>query len=292
VLRVASGNRLSPRNGTRAFKGGRVREARPDEYISERASVAAAVARAAGKRMLERLRGGARLETSLKGPQDYVTAVDHEIEAFIRAQVSARFPHDTLLCEEGGGEVSRATWVVDPIDGTANFAHGVEHFAVSIGFVAEGKPALGVIYDPTTDLLFSAAAGAGAFLNGRRIKVSEVAKLDEASVEMGCWRRRPPAANYTGAIHRVLLAGASFRWAGSAALALADVARGASDAFYGLHLQPWDALAGIVIVAEAGGVVSDFLAEDGLRRGNELLASNAALFAPLRRIIAAPPSAS
>ena len=236
--------------------------------------------------MRARLSGGARLETSLKGPQDYVTAVDREIEALIRGRVAQHFPRDTMLGEEAGGEVSAATWVVDPIDGTANFAHGVEHFAVSIGFVAEGKPAMGVIYDPTTDLLFSAEAGAGAFCNGRAIRVSEVAALEDASLEMGCWRRRPPPSNYTQAIERVLSAGAAVRWAGSAALALADVARGANDAFYGLHLQPWDALAGILLVTEAGGVVSDFLGNDGLRRGNALLASNTALFAPLRPLVA------
>ena len=240
----------------------------------------------AGDIMRARLSDGARLETSLKGPQDYVTAVDREIEALIRARVAQHFPRDTMLGEEAGGEVSAATWVVDPIDGTANFAHGVEHFAVSIGFVAEGKPTLGVIYDPTTELLFSAEAGSGAFCNGRAIRVSAVAALADASLEMGCWRRRPPPSNYTEAIERVLSAGAAVRWAGSAALALADVARGANDAFYGLHLQPWDALAGILLVTEAGGRVSDFLANDGLRRGNALLASNAALFAPLGQIVA------
>ncbi len=255
--------------------------------IAERAALAAELAVAAGRLMRERLGGGAALDVSLKGPQDYVTAVDREAEALIRTAVERHFPADTLLGEEAGGEVSDATWVVDPLDGTANFAHGVEHFAVSIGFALHGKPALGVVYDPMLDLLFSATVAAGAFLNGKPIRASGTADLSQASLEMGCYRRSPPPANYTAAVERTLAAGAVVRWAGSAALALADVARGVSDGFYGLHLQPWDALAGILLVTEAGGTVSDFLAGDGLRLGNALLASNAALFDPLDRVIAA-----
>lgn len=257
------------------------------DELAERAALAIEIARAAGALMRARLKGRDSLETSLKGPQDYVTAVDREVEALIRRRLAERFPHDTMLGEEAGGEVSDAAWVVDPIDGTANFAHRIGHFAVSIGFAAAGKPVLGVIFNPTEDLLYSATAGGGAFCNGAAMRTSSVAALGHAFVEMGCFRRNPPPANYTERVRRLLEAGAAFRWAGSAALALADVARGANDAFYGLHLQPWDALAGILLVTEAGGMVSDFLASDGLRRGNALLASNPALFAPLSRIVEA-----
>jgi len=253
--------------------------------ISERSALAIEIARAAGEIMRAYLGDSARPAATLKGPQDYLTAADREIEALVRARVEKRFPGDAVLGEEAGGEVSAATWVVDPVDGTANFAHGVEHFAISIGFAAEGKPAIGVVYDPSLELMFSAEAGGGAFLNGRAIRVSAVASVNEATLEVGCWRRRPPPSNYTAVLERVLSAGAGFRWTGSAALGLADVARGAGDGFYGLHLQPWDALAGILLVAEAGGRVSDFLANDGLRRGNALLASNAALFAPLSGLL-------
>jgi len=257
----------------------------PPPHLSERTALAVEIARAAGGIMRRHLAQAVPPAATMKGPQDYLTLADREVEAMIRARVAERFPEDTVLGEEGGGEVSAATWVVDPIDGTANFAHGVEHFAVSIGFAAEGKPALGIVYDPSLDLLYSAEAGGGAFLNGRAIHVSAVESVEKATLEIGCWRRRPPPSNYTRVVERALAAGAGFRWTGSAALGLADVARGASEAFYGLHLQPWDALAGILLVSEAGGRVSDFLAHGGLRHGNALLASNRALFAPLSALL-------
>ncbi|HRY07865.1 MAG TPA: inositol monophosphatase family protein [Hyphomicrobiaceae bacterium] len=234
--------------------------------------------------MLKERRANSVIDVKFKGPQDYVTELDGEAECVIKQRILAAFPDDTVFGEEMGGATSDATWVVDPIDGTSNFARGIPHYAISIGFVRGGVPSCGVIYDPELDLLYSARRGGGAFCNGQRMATARNRDLKSAMIEIGCWRRRPPPTNFSDMIGRMVCAGLDFRWRGSAALALADVARGTSDAFYGLHLNSWDAAAGIVLVLEAGGRTSDFFANDGLRKGNALLASSSGLFSELSAI--------
>lgn len=248
-----------------------------------RLSFAVGMARSVGSMIKER-RAKSDIDVRFKGPQDYVTEIDEEAERVVRQRISTAYPDDAVLGEEMGGIVSDATWVIDPIDGTSNFVRGIPHYAVSIGFVRDGVPLIGVIYDPELDLLYSAQHGRGAFCNGQRMSVTANADLRSAMIEMGCWRRRPPPTNYSDVIGRMVCASLDFRWRGSAALALADVARGMSDAFFGLHLNSWDAAAGLVIVREAGGRTTDFFANDGLCRGNALLASGPGVFSGLSAI--------
>ncbi|MBV8107957.1 MAG: inositol monophosphatase, partial [Hyphomicrobiales bacterium] len=185
------------------------------------------------------------------------------------------FPRDGFLGEETKGRPigdSGALWVVDPIDGTSNFARGVAHYCVSMACVREGEVEVGVIYDPMRDELFSARRGGGAHLNGQAIRASDATALLNASVEVG-WSARHGVEKYLDLVRRVALAGAAPARSGSGALGIVYVAAGRRDGYVEQHMKPWDCLAAMLIVREAGGYVSDFLAGDGLARGNPILAS-------------------
>jgi myo-inositol-1(or 4)-monophosphatase len=163
-------------------------------------------------------------------------------------------------------------WVVDPIDGTANFARGVPHFCVSIACVADGRVEVGVIYNPMLDELFAARRGGGARLNGAAMSPSSATSLANCAVEVG-WNSRAGFAQYVDLLRRVASTGASPSRTGSGALAIAYVAAGRLDGFVEHHINAWDCLAGILLVSESGGYVSDFLKDDGLVKGNALIAS-------------------
>ncbi len=224
---------------------------------------------------------------SLKGRHDVVTEMDREVERFIRSALAARFPDDAIIGEEDGGTSGERLWLIDPIDGTANYARGVPRYCVSIGYVVRGVPILGAIYDPAHDRLYSAAKGDGAWLDGRRLAVSATADVERATVECG-WSMRRPAQAYVDLLARVMNAGVAMRRAGSGALGLADVAAGRAEGYAELHINAWDCAAGIVLVTEAGGAVSDFFAGDGVNSGNPLIATNAALAGKLAQIVGVP----
>jgi myo-inositol-1(or 4)-monophosphatase len=212
------------------------------------------------------------LQFALKGPQDYASEADAAVERLLARRLAEAFPEDRFLGEEEGGEVGDQFWVVDPIDGTANFVRGVTRFCVSVAFVAGGRVQLGAIFSPVTDELFLARRGHGATLNGTPLRVAGTDQIERASIEVG-WSSRVPHADYLALVHRMLEAGLDFRRFGSGALGLANVADGRADAYCELHINAWDCLAGILLVEEAGGRVNDFLAADGLRRGNPILAA-------------------
>ncbi len=235
-----------------------------------RLAAAAAVAREAG--LLARGLFESGLAATLKSRQDYVTAADARVERFIRARLAALFPGDAIVGEELGGVGSARTWVVDPIDGTANFAHRHPGFAVSIGFLDGGVPAAGAIHVPMTDTLYTARLGGGAFRNAQSIAASACDLPERAYVELG-YSPRSPRADYLRTLEALLDGGMLARWSGSAALALAQVAEGSSDGYLELHLNPWDVAAGLVLVREAGGITSDFFAGEGATAGNPLLAA-------------------
>ena len=214
--------------------------------------------------------------TSMKGRHDVVTAMDREVERFIRAAISKRYPRDAIIGEEDGGSDGQRLWLIDPIDGTANYARGLPRYCVSLGYLEHGVPTLGAIYDPSHDWLYAGARGEGAWRDGTRLAVSPCAELTAATVECG-WSTRRSATDYTALIGRILGAGAAIRRAGSGALGLADVAAGAVEAYCELHINAWDCAAGIVLVAEAGGRTNDFFAGNGLLEGNPLIATNAVL---------------
>lgn len=222
--------------------------------------------------------------TKMKGRHDVVTEMDREVERFIRAAIAKRYPQDAVIGEEMGGGGGERLWLIDPIDGTANYARGLPRYCVSIGYLERGVPTLGAIYDPSHDWLYSAARGEGAWRDGGRLSVSPVTEITAATIECG-WSTRRPASAYVELLGRVLDAGGAIRRAGSGALGLADVAAGRVEAYAELHINAWDCAAGIVLVQEAGGFTNDFFAGDGLAAGNPLIATNEALCAKLAAVI-------
>lgn len=236
-----------------------------------RLPVACAVAREAGFLARRRFNGRPGLSgINLKGHQDYLSAVDAEVEELLRTKLLASFPDDSFFGEEGGGSFDDNVWVVDPIDGTANFVRGIPQFCISLAYVRDGRTQIGIIYDPMADELFVAERGRGATLNGEPIRVSGLAEISSSTIEAG-WSNRLPFSRYVDLIARLLDDGAGIRRGGSGALALAYVSAGRLDGYCELHMNSWDALAGLLLIEEAGGWVNDFLANDGLRDGNSVL---------------------
>jgi myo-inositol-1(or 4)-monophosphatase len=209
---------------------------------------------------------------SLKGWQDWVTEADRAIESFLSEALATAFPADGFQGEEGG--ISRGgslRWVIDPIDGTSNYARGATRFCISIACLNGDTPLIGVIAAPTIGETISALRGHGALLNGQPIGAAETSDPRQAIMEVG-WSRRRPAAEYLAVCERVLAGGSSLRHGGSGALGLVDVAIGRLDGYGELHINLWDVAAALVILREAGAKVSDFLAGDGATEGNAIFA--------------------
>ncbi len=229
-----------------------------------------------------------------KGRHDVLTEMDARVERFIRERIGAQFPDDAVLGEEAGVSgpaQARHLWIVDPIDGTANYARGIAHYGVSIGLLADGVLLAGALHDPSHQRLYTARRGAGAWLDGERLAVSGCDDLQAATVECG-WSTRRSTADYLALVGRVFDAGCQMRRAGSGALGLADVAAGRIEAYCELHINAWDCAAGLLLVQEAGGFTNDFFAGDGLNSGNALIATNARLAQALSRAIGIGPLAT
>ncbi len=216
-----------------------------------------------------------------------VTAMDREVERFVRTAIATRYPDDAVIGEEEGGHGGERVWLIDPIDGTANYARGIPHYCVSIGYLERGVPTVGALHDPSHDWLYSAARGGGAWRNDARLAVSPCTDLAAATVECG-WSTRRSTADYLALVARVMDAGCAIRRVGSGALGLADVAAGRTEAYCELHINAWDCAAGILLVREAGGCTNDFFAGEGLAAGNPLIATNQALCAKLAAVIGIP----
>jgi myo-inositol-1(or 4)-monophosphatase len=244
-----------------------------DLNLQTRYLAACAIAREAGDlaRRLYQSRPAGSFE--LKGPQDYLTEADGEVERLVVSRLNAAFPEDKVFGEEGGGALGSRCWAIDPIDGTSNFARGIPHFCVSIAFIDQDQFAVGAINDPMVGELFSAMKGGGAWLNGSKLAVSATRELAQAQIELG-WSTRVPLADYIAMLERTVEAGAAFVRAGSGALAIAYVAAGRLDGYAELHINLWDCAAALLMVTEAGGWTNDFMAGSGLTRGNPVLACN------------------
>lgn len=247
---------------------------------------AAAIARKAGARLREFYAQG--VETEYKGDVDLVTVADRTVEKQIRERLGETFPQHGIFGEEGTRERLDAEfrWYVDPLDGTTNFAHGFPQFAVSLGLEhrppgtaadADGTLVAGVIYDPMRNELFSAERGRGAELNGRQIHVSRAKELAEALLATGFPSRKRHASPNIHFYQEFTLRSHGVRRAGSAALDLAYVACGRLDAFWEFNLNPWDTAAGILLVEEAGGQVTDYKGHKYRLASDEILASNGAI---------------
>lgn len=258
------------------------------DTLDERFDFCRQLARRAGERAHA---GFGSAAATLKGRHDVLTAMDADVERFIRAAIAQRYPGEAVLGEEDGAsgrlDAGGRIWIVDPIDGTANYARGIAHYCVSIACVEDGQPLVGALHDPCHDRLYGAALGGGAWLGTQRLAVSPLASLEAATVECG-WSPRRPAADWLALVERVMSSGCAVRRAGSGALGLADVAAGRVEAYCELHINSWDCAAGILLVREAGGHTNDFFAGSGLTGGNPLVATNHALREALSRTIGIP----
>ena len=210
---------------------------------------------------------------TLKGRQDYLTEADGAVEALVSRRIQELFPEDGFQGEENGTtRQGRFRWVVDPIDGTSNYARGRDRWCVSLGLLEGDEPVAGVIEAPALGEVFTASKGKGAFLNGKPIKASPITNTQEAMIEMG-WSSRVPAETFNEKIAAIMALGAMPRSGGSGALALADVACGRSDGYLEIVIQLWDVAAALAILAESGAAVSPFLQTGGLTGGATILAA-------------------
>lgn len=231
-----------------------------------------------------------------KGAVNPVTETDTAAETLILSRLRAAFPDHAILGEETGGspwDVPGPIWLVDPLDGTNNFAHGFPHFCVSIGMMIDGELQVGVVYDPLRDELFAAQRSHGATLNNRSIHVTSVAHLADAFLATGFgYNRRVAADNNTHRLDDFLRRSQGVRRAGSAALDMAYVACGRFDGYWESYLSPWDLAAGVLLVQEAGGQCSDYTSGSAqLYSGHEVLVSNGLIHAEMLRVLREGPAA-
>jgi myo-inositol-1(or 4)-monophosphatase len=269
------------------------------QRLSPHMTVMQNAAQKAAKRMLRDFNEVEQLQVSVKGPSDFVSQADLRAEATLKEELNKARPGYAFLMEESGADGGANwtwRWVVDPIDGTTNFLHGIPHWAISVALqrrLQDGsiEIAAGLIYSPAADEMFWAERGGGAFLNERRLRVSARRELKDALFATGIpfaavsTRNRLAFARTLGAL---MPATAGVRRFGSAALDLAWVAAGRYDGYWELGLKPWDVAAGALIVREAGGIVSapdgaEFIVSDG--PDNDIVAGNAHLHAKLKDLV-------
>lgn len=257
--------------------------------VSEILAAATAAAREGGDVLMRHWRRLPAGSIEEKKKNDFVTIADRESEERIVTSIRSRFPSDNFLGEEGGqrGSGKARTWIVDPLDGTANFIAGFPFWCVSIAAREADRIVAGVVWDPLREELYAAEESEGAFRNGARLSVSARPGLEGAFVATGFpFRSRDRIDPYLALFRKVFLTARGIRRAGSAALDLAQVAAGVFDGFFEFHLAPWDIAAGAILIEEAGGTITDF--DGGTRfweRGN-VIAGPAGVAADLRAIAA------
>jgi myo-inositol-1(or 4)-monophosphatase len=228
-----------------------------------------------------------------KGRIDLVTEYDRRSEARLLASIARRFPGHAVLAEESGAHAGGGVrWILDPLDGTTNFAHNYPFFAVSVGVEVEGTMTAGAIHDPVRDETFAAARGSGATLNGAPIRISGCARLEDALLVTGFpYDVREHPERHVPLFQSMLLRAQGIRRDGSAALNLCYLAMGRFDGFWEGNLSPWDVAAGSLIVSEAGGILSDYRGGPFRIDGRQICAANAELHPTLLEVIAAHPEA-
>jgi myo-inositol-1(or 4)-monophosphatase len=230
-----------------------------------------------------------QLQVSMKGPADFVSNADLKAEKLLRAELSKGRPGYGFLMEESGeshGSDARHRWIVDPLDGTTNFLHGIPHFAISIALERDGEIVAAVVYDPTRDEMFWAEKGVGAYVNEHRLRVSARRGLGDAVIGTGIpFRGRGDHPSYLAALGAVMPATAGVRRLGAAALDLAYVAAGRFDGFWEFGLAAWDIAAGLLLIREAGGYVSDLTGGHDMLASGDIIAANDHLHLPLAALI-------
>jgi myo-inositol-1(or 4)-monophosphatase len=224
-----------------------------------------------------------RVAFELKGEHDLVTEADRASERLVVERLRSHFPSHSIVAEEGGGHTgtSEYCWYVDPLDGTTNFAHGFPMYNVTMALTQAGQLINGVIFDPMRNEMFSCERGSGAYLNNRRIRVSKVARVEDALVATGFPSRKRHENVNVHFYYQLAMISHGVRRAGSAALDLAYVASGRLDGFWEFGLKPWDMAAGILLIEEAGGKCSDMRGAPMDLRGPHLLTDNGLIHQPM-----------
>ena len=228
-----------------------------EEDITSRLEVAKEAIREAGALALRAFHRRDRLAVTQKGPQDWVSQADRQVEQLVRARLLERFPEDRFLGEEGGGELGQQGWLLDPIDGTANFLRGIPYWSIALAFLADGRVELALTLDPVHDELFTARLGHGAWAGSRLLRVSQRAEPGQAVVALG-HRFGDRSAEYAALVTALLAQGFEHRRLGSVALSLAHVADGRLEALIAPAMRAWDVVPGLLLVREAGGWCRDF----------------------------------
>jgi len=252
--------------------------------------------RKAGPRLRRDFNEVQHLQVSKKGPADFVSAADRRAEQTLIEELRKARPDWRFLVEESGeleGDPDKPRWIIDPLDGTTNFLHGIPHFAISVAVEdprgSQGKPEIthGYVYQPITDESFWAEKGRGAWLQDQRLRVSARRHLDEAVIATGIpFLGHGDFAEWNRIFGAVAPEVAGIRRFGSAALDLAWVAAGRYDGYWESGLQPWDVAAGMLLVKEAGGFVTDFRGQDRAMERRQFLAGNDALHSRLHKLVA------
>ena len=250
-------------------------------------NIAINAAHIAGDQMRQEFPNVASIPVTQKARHDYVTEIDRSSEAQIVREIKRYHPDHAFLGEEGGSEgESDYKWIIDPLDGTSNYLHGIPHFGISIALQIKGRTEHAVVYDPMRDEMFSASRGSGAHLNNTRIRVSARNSLNSAIVATAFpFRQRGMMSVYTGIFSDVFRKIEDIRRNGAASLDLAWVAAGRMDAYFEIGLKSWDVAAGALLVREAGGVVTDFDGNDAVEESHSILAAPYKLMTPLRKMI-------
>ena len=261
----------------------------PEHELDELLNFAKDLALGAGKIALDLLESGPAIE--FKGPRELVTPVDRACEDYVVARIRETYPEHGYFAEEGHEAEGAWRWIVDPIDGTTNFSQRLPLFSVSLGLEHEGQLLIGVVFAPYLDELFWARLGGGAWLSWRgaaprRCRVSTTATLGDAVLASGfAYVRNETENNNLDNWSRLCLASRGVRRGGSAAIDLAYVADGRFDAFWEMHLKPYDVAAGVVLIREAGGQISDFFGGEDWLEGQSIVASNGAVHERVREAL-------
>jgi myo-inositol-1(or 4)-monophosphatase len=254
-------------------------------------NVAVKAARAAGAIINRAALDVESVRVSQKQVNDFVTEVDPAAEAIIIENLLTAYPGHGIWAEESGKEHgaqdSEFVWIIDPLDGTTNFIHGLPTYCVSIALAVKGKVEQAVIYDPTRNDLFTATKGRGAYMNNRRIRVAKRTELKDCLISTGFPYRHDDDLNtYLRLMGEMIQRTAGLRRPGAAALDLAYVAAGYTDGFFELGLQPWDVAAGSLLITEAGGLVGNFSGESNFLEQRECMAGNPRIYGQMVSILA------
>ena len=253
-------------------------------------NIAIKAARAAGAIINRASLDLERLQVSTKAPNDFVTEVDHAAEAAVIDTLLGAYPGHGILAEESGSSRgardSEYVWIIDPLDGTTNFIHGLPTYAVSIGLAFRNQMQQAVVYDPARNDLFYATKGRGAYLNDKRLRVSRRSRMADALIGTGFpFRKGDDLGRYLHMMEAVMKVCAGMRRPGAAALDLCYVAAGWYDGFFETGLSPWDVAAGSLLVTEAGGLIGNFTGEADFLHQREIVAGNPKIYAQLVQLL-------